>query len=377
MSASEPLLRQGNGLSRALTPVRPAPAPQPPAPSDIIGIAAHELRQPASVIYGLACTLKQMRGELTAELLDELVVRLHRQAERLVGVLDDTLDLNRINGASARVELVAVELSTVVDRALSAAAPPAGVHVSVAIVPGTDVIAEAPGLERLLVNLLVNAYHYGGPNIRVDGRPGPGGVQLTVADDGPGVPDTIVPHLFEPFWGERRGHGLGLAIVLGLAESFGGSVSYQSGHPSGAEFVVTLLGAREPHPDAGGGGAPSSAGPATVLIVDDEADIRWLLRVALEAAGYRVVEAAHGREALDAIRDQPPAVLLSDLMMPVMDGNELARRVRATPGQSGLPILVLSANPDGCTDADRVLRKPCDIGEVTRAVAELIRVGRR
>lgn len=358
---------------------RPVCAPRPADPDDTLAIAAHELRQPASVILGLSSTLMHLRGALSGEQLEEVIHRLHRQAERLVGVLEETLDLNRIRRAVHTPTLAPIDLATAVDQALAVAPPPAVTQVSVAILPGLEVLAEASGLERILVNLLSNAYRYGGPQVRVESQVVPAGVRLSVTDDGPGAPADLVPHLFEPYRGQPGGHGLGLSIVLALAESFGGTASYQPGESGGggAEFAVTLrteaLALAAPPTVKT---APQVREPATILVVDDEPDIRWLLRLALEAAGYRVSEAAHGEQALDAIRRQPPALLLSDLMMPVMDGNELSRQVRALPGSAGLPILVLSANPHLAKHADLVLRKPCDIGELTRAVAGLIEAAR-
>lgn len=346
-------------------------------PGEALGIAAHELRQPASVIYGLATTLVHQRAALSDEQLDEVLRRLHRQAERLVGVLDETLNLDRIRRATTAPVRSPVELATAIREALAVAAPPAGSRVGVAVPEGLAVLATPEGLERILVNLLANAYRYGGPCIRIEAELAPGGARVCVADDGPGVPEDLVAHLFEPFRAQPGGHGLGLSIVLALAESFGGWVRYRPGNP-GAAFEVTLRTEEEPGrfaaPDLRSP-APTDE-PATVLVVDDEADIRWLLRFALESAGYRVVEAAHGQEALDSVRDQPPALVVSDLMMPVMDGNELSRRLRAQPGGAELPILVLSANPDLARDADRVMRKPCNIGELTRAVGDLLHAGR-
>lgn len=363
---------------RVALPDDPLADPHDPLadPDDVLAIAAHELRQPASVIYGLSSTLVHLRGALSEEQLDEILRRLHRQAERLVSVLEDTLDLNRIRRAELTPTLSSIDLATAVDQALDVAPPPTGTHVSVTILPGLEVLAAAAGLERILVNLLSNAYRYGGPLVRVEGQPVPGGVRLSVADDGPGAPSDLVPHLFEPYRGQGGGHGLGLSIVLGLAESFGGTASYQPGDPArggGAEFAVMLRNGAMPLPvSPANEPGPLVREPATILVVDDEPDIRWLLRLALETAGYRVVEAAHGEQALKAISSEPPTLLLSDLMMPVMDGNELSRRVRALEGSAGLPILVLSANPQLARDADRVLRKPCNIGELIRTVGELI-----
>ncbi|HEU5001357.1 MAG TPA: hybrid sensor histidine kinase/response regulator [Actinomycetota bacterium] len=345
---------------------------RPAGLNEVLVIAAHELRQPAAVIYGLASTLCHQRATLTDEQLDEVVRRLHRQAERLVALLNETLDLDRIQRAEAPPELCTIELASAVERALTLAQPPPGVQVSVAIPSALHVLGTEPGLERVLVNLLSNAYRYGGSHVRIEGRSGHEGVQLRIQDDGPGVPAHLVQHLFQPFRAQPGGNGLGLAIVLALVESFGGTITYRQADPPGAEFDVTL------RPDTG---PPLSAGtcdtwavdePPTILVVDDEPDIRWLLRVALEAAGYRVVEAPDGQAALEAIRVRRPRLVVSDLMMPVMDGNELIHRIRAMPGCAALPIVALSANPHLARNANLAMAKPCLIGDLTRAVGTLL-----
>lgn len=368
---------RGQGApSPAAEAEQPDRAPRGLDPSEALAIAAHELRQPAGAIYGLAAMLANQRDALSGEEVDEVVARLHNQAERLVAVLDETLDLDRIRRTKAPPGLTTVDLASAVREALALVSPPEGVRVSVAIPEGLDVVATAPGLQRLLVNLLSNAYRYGGPRVCIKAAQSAELVRLCVADDGPGVPDDLVPHIFEPFRAQPGGHGLGLSIVLGLAESFGGSAAYLPANP-GAEFEVTLqAGTARSHLDGAHAAPPAAGDPATVLVVDDESDMRWLLRSALESAGYRVLEAAHGLAALEAIRDRHPALVVSDLMMPVMDGNELSRRLRAQPGGADLPILVLSANPDLARDADCIMRKPCNIAELTRAVGELIRAGR-
>jgi CheY-like chemotaxis protein len=110
----------------------------------------------------------------------------------------------------------------------------------------------------------------------------------------------------------------------------------------------------------------------TILIVDDEPDVLFLLRVTLETAGYRVREAAHGVEALAAIAESKPHLLVTDLMMPVMDGRELIRRVRSAPDTADLPIMVLSANPRTIHGADRVMHKPFQPMDLMRAIGELV-----
>jgi CheY-like chemotaxis protein len=97
---------------------------------------------------------------------------------------------------------------------------------------------------------------------------------------------------------------------------------------------------------------------ATILIVDDEADILFLLRMTLESAGYSVLEAVNGAEAFERMSTRRPDLVITDLMMPVMDGRELIRRLHETPSLQDVPIILVSANPNGTVGAQVILRKP-------------------
>lgn len=112
----------------------------------------------------------------------------------------------------------------------------------------------------------------------------------------------------------------------------------------------------------------------TVLVVDDEPDVLYLLRLTFESAGYEVREAAHGAAALECLDGNPlPLLVVADLMMPVMDGRELISRLRSDPHTAHVPILLLSANPNGTIGADAMVRKPfktTDLLETARILIE-------
>jgi CheY-like chemotaxis protein len=109
----------------------------------------------------------------------------------------------------------------------------------------------------------------------------------------------------------------------------------------------------------------------TVLVVDDEPDIRFLLAVTLQMAGYRVIEAAHGGAALEQVRRTRPRLVITDLMMPVMDGHELIEQLRADRDTAAIPIVLLSATAGTEPGADAVLTKPFDQDELVGLVGEL------
>jgi len=365
----------GNGVPGEERDIRSALADDDRTTEDlveILSVAAHELRTPATVILGLAATLVASRQMMNEQQVSEALVRVDRQARRMVGLLEDLLDVSRMQTRKLEVVLQPVDLAAAASAALNAAALPAGKHLTVNVPSGLMVVADPAGLERVIVNLLTNAYRYGGENITIEAGPARGSVHLVVTDDGPGVPEDLLPHLFKPFRAGPGGTGLGLSIVLGLIESFGGNVSYQRAQPQGAQFDVRLQNASQPGPEARTGYASASGERLTILIVDDEPDVLFLLRLTLETAGYEVEEAAHGGEALAAIRQHRPTAVVTDLMMPVMDGRELIRHVREEPETADLPVMLLSANPDHSSGADFVMRKPFNPRDLTRAIDDLV-----
>lgn len=112
--------------------------------------------------------------------------------------------------------------------------------------------------------------------------------------------------------------------------------------------------------------------PARILIVDDEPDTLFLLRVILERQGHEVVEAGHGAEALDRLAHAPVDMVITDLMMPVMDGRELVERLRADPATAEIPIMLASANPDVELAVDAMLVKPFPPRDVIASVEQLL-----
>ena len=112
---------------------------------------------------------------------------------------------------------------------------------------------------------------------------------------------------------------------------------------------------------------------STVMVVDDEPDLRYMLRVALEVAGYAVVEAAHGEAALELVRRSPPQIVLTDRMMPRMSGGELIERLRADEATKAIPIVIISGTQGVQGEADAMLGKPVDIDELLVLIDRLTR----
>jgi two-component system, OmpR family, sensor histidine kinase KdpD len=213
--------------------------------SDFLSIVSHELRTPITVIVGLAATLANRRDHLTEEQIDECLGQIRHQGERLGVLVADLLDLSQLDAGRFRVTLSSVELSRAVALAVEDAPPPNSSSVDVEVPADLWVVADSARLEQVLINLLTNAYRYGGSVIRLEAHDRSDHVLLTLSDDGEGVPEELVRNLFEKHsrGGNSESHtgfGLGLAIVRGLVEAFGGQVWYEPATPTGARFNVAL-----------------------------------------------------------------------------------------------------------------------------------------
>jgi PAS domain S-box-containing protein len=209
-----------------------------------IANASHELRTPLTTVSGYAEALAKRRRDLTPELFEEFLDTLGREGERVRHLIDSLLDLSRADQRRSPHRAQPVALADVTSRALEVAPPPDGSVVDVRVPASATGLADPEPLERAMINLLTNAYKYGGPQVWIEVTQRGKAVCLVVADDGSGVPQETIPQLFEPFsrgsGASGQGSGLGLAIARSLMESFGGQIGYEAGTPRGARFVLTL-----------------------------------------------------------------------------------------------------------------------------------------
>jgi PAS domain S-box-containing protein len=213
---------------------------------NFIANAAHELRTPVTAVLGSADLIARWR-KLPEDLLDECVMTLNRQTQRLSALVRNMLDLSRLQRRKSDIRLVTMDLEAVVGRVVEASPVPQGKTVTVSV-GSCMVLADPERLDQIVTNLLVNAYMYGGHRIEIGCERAGDTVFLTVADDGEGVPESLLPLLFEPFSrGDNtagiQGSGLGLTIVRMLAEAMGGEIWYDGSE--GTRFTVRLRSASE------------------------------------------------------------------------------------------------------------------------------------
>jgi signal transduction histidine kinase/ActR/RegA family two-component response regulator len=375
---------------------------------EFLATVSHELRTPLTSILGWSNML--LAGRLKGEAHDHALEIIHRNAQSQNQLISDLLDVSRIISGKLRLDLRTVELPAVIEAAVEATRPAAeakGVRLTTALDPHAGPInGDADRLQQVVWNLLTNAIKFTPEEgeVLVKLESANSRVEITVQDSGIGIPAEFLPHIFDRFRqadpGTNRIHGgmgLGLSIVRQLVELHGGTVKAESeGEGKGTTFTVSLpfvnfrrgSGRAERLPAGAVGhteiNCPASLQGLRVLAVDDEADTREMIRAVLEHCKMEVITAASASEALEAIVQLHPDVLLSDLGMPGEDGYALIAKVRALPAERGghIPAAALTAYVRA-EDRVKVLRsgfqlhvsKPLEPNELVAVVANL--AGRR
>jgi two-component system, chemotaxis family, CheB/CheR fusion protein len=373
---------------------------------EFLATVSHELRSPLNSILGWARMLSGKR--LDEEKSARAIKVIQNSANAQNQLIGDLLDVSRIITGKSRLEMRVVELPPIIEAAMDVVRPAADakkIRLISALDPTGPVSGDSDRLQQVVWNLLSNAVKFttvgGEITIRLE-RAG-ADAKLIVSDTGEGIDAGFLPFVFDRFRQfEGRparvhgGLGLGLAIVRHLVELHGGTVSAaSSGRGQGATFTVTLpLATRygESSKIAGGhlagdGESPQSHAPSPdhlhdlrVLVVDDEADARNLLGLMLTSYEAEVRECASAAEALQMLDEWLPDVLVADIGMPIEDGYELMRKVRARGPECGglVPALALTAYAR-VEDARRALEagyqahvpKPVAPDELATVVANL------
>jgi len=341
------------------------------AKSDFLSRMSHELRTPLNAILGFAQVLELDRKTPLVGAQQERVQRIQRAGWHLLTLINEVLELSRIEAGAMTVSLGSVDLAEVVRESIDLVAATAAardVAVGMQVEPQTPARARADAtrFKQALLNLLSNAIKYNREGGRVEvtlGRDG-NAVRLRVRDTGRGMTEAQRTQLFQPFNrlgledGGIEGTGIGLSITRRLVDMMGGRIDVTSEPGVGSEFSVWL-----PIDE----GRPSDAVPAqfpgamsdvqtvtaTVLYVEDNPLNLALMREVLALRpGICLLEAESGTEGLALALAERPDLALIDLHLPDMDGIELLRRLR-TQTENDLPCIVLSASarPDECERA--------------------------
>jgi PAS domain S-box-containing protein len=363
------------------------------AKDEFLAMLGHELRNPLSPIL-TALQLMKLRGGGGLEREREVI---ERQVGHLTRLVEDLLDVSRITRGKVAIKEEHVGVADVVAKGIEIASPllDQRTHVLEVEVPrNLRVRGDAVRLSQVMSNLITNAAKYTPPGGRITVRATDerGDVVIRVRDTGIGIATDVLPKVFDLFVQERQdidrsqgGLGLGLTIVRNLVERHGGTVSAHSDGPgTGSEFVVRLpradtraaLGATA---DLKAHSEPAIApGEAflRILVVDDSIDGAEMLAAALSAKGHKTEVAFDGPAALRVAATFRPAVVFLDIGLPVMDGYELAARLRDLPELNGVRLFALTgygqqSDRQKARDAgfDHHFTKPIDLDAIDAVLA--------
>jgi signal transduction histidine kinase len=358
----------------------------------VVGLS-HELRTPLNAVLGYAQILER-DGAVPPERRNGVRV-IRRSAEHLSGLIDGLLDISKIEAGRLQLYRNEIRIADFLDQLVEMVRPQAEAKGLAFAFEKRDPLPEVVAtdekrLRQILINLLSNAIKFtaaGTVGVAVAYRNQV--ASLSVTDTGPGVPAQDLKRIFEPF--ERGtdlaaralpGLGLGLTITKLLAELMGGEVTVASEPGRGSTFTVRLMLSAVAHPVAvrPARSVRGYAGPRrTVLVVDDDADHRALMRELLEPIGFTVLAAPDGPSALMLAAELQPDLFLLDIAMPGMDGWALAAALRA--GHREAAIVMLSANigelhPPGGERAfhDDTLGKPFDLAQLLDRLQALLKL---
>lgn len=354
---------------------------------------SHEVRTPLNGVLGVAQILARDARLLPDQ--QELVHALASAGRHLMAIVNDTLDLAKIDAGRLDLALQPFNPATTAEECLALMQPIAlDRRITLRMAPGVamprSLVGDQTRLQQILLNLLSNAVKFTpkGGVITLRTAMVSDGVRFEVSDTGPGVTPEQRHLLFKDFSqldpGVGQGTGLGLAICARLTAHMGGSLQYlpgEGGH--GSTFRLTLpwtaapAGTAEPEADAGE--TPASPERLRLLIVDDVKGNRMVLRAMLSIDGHEVTEARDGAEALGMLLRQRFDALLLDLHMPRMNGLELTERLRAMPGWTReVPVIGVSADAmpetlQACRAAGMniMLTKPIERDALTRELRRL------
>ncbi|WP_413231386.1 ATP-binding protein [Paraburkholderia domus] len=368
------------------------------AKSEFLANMSHELRTPLNGILGYAQIL--LRDGSQSERQRNAVEVIHRSGEHLLTLIDDTLDFARIEAGKLRIEMADVSLPGVLDAIrdiIGMKAEQKHLRFLCELAPdlGCAVRADERRLRQVLLNLLANAVRFtdaGWVSLQVTHAPS-GAVRFCVQDSGIGIPADKLGAIFRPFEQtgspERRagGAGLGLAISQQFVRAMGGEIRVESVVAHGSAFWFDLAPAVADTSTAPTDPAAPTAQRVTgytgprrkVLVIDDEPVNRAVVVEFLDQLGFDTLEAAGGHEGLAQALNGKPSLVMTDILMPDMDGLETTRRLRRLRGLGDIPIIVVSANPSWSDEkrsadagANAFLAKPVDFGRLQAHLADLL-----
>lgn len=393
------------------------------ARSRLFANVSHEFRTPLTLTMGPLDDLRAgMHGPLSPAIAEQVDLA-RRNAGRVLDLINEILALARAESGRETLHARRIDLGPFVTSVARTFLPlterKAIAYETQGPAEQVIVYADPDHLDRALSNLLSNAFKFtpDGGAVRVTVSSDDTTARIVVRDSGPGIPAEELNRIFDRFHraktaGTQPGTGIGLALARELVSLHGGSIAVESEEGFGSTFTVTLRKGRahltpEQIIDDGAAvavtprttplaitaespasGTPSETSDAdvdvtTVLVVDDNAEVRHYVKQHL-APRYRVLEAVNGEQGVETARRMLPDLVLSDVMMPGMDGYALCRALKSDPDTDFIPVILLTARAEaedrltGLTErADDYLTKPFDVRELLARIANIVALRRR
>ena len=353
------------------------------AKSTFLANMSHELRTPLNAIIGFSdlMRLEEPDGD-RRRVPAEWVEHIHTSGRHLLGLINDILDLAKVEAGRLDLRLGPLRVDTAVSELLTGLSPLIATKrlTVTSRLPEATALADRVRFRQIVENLLSNAIKFTpeGGSVTVSVSTTPDFVEVTVADTGVGIAPADQDRVFEEFQqvgddeGRRAGTGLGLALTKRLVEAHEGEIRLASAPGEGSSFTVRLPAAptiRTP--------ADPSGGPR-VLLIEDDPQSAELLQTQLAHAGYAVDLAVSGEAGLSSAGARPPDAILLDIALPGIDGLEVIRRLKADDRLAGIPVFFVSIIDDRqaglSLGADDYFVKPVDqaalLGALARTVAE-------
>ena len=370
------------------------------AKSEFLSSMSHELRTPLNSILGFAQLLERDRKNPLDPRQLERLSYVMRGGEHLLRLIDDVLDLAKIEAGGITVSLEPVDLSDVLAEVVHTLEPMAAraqIQISTQVPPTMPTVtADRTRTSQILMNYGSNAIKYGRPGGELTFRVEPkrAAVRVTVIDNGIGIPDAKRHKIFEPFQragqeaGPIEGTGIGLSISKRLAELMAGTVGFSSKDGAGSEFWVEIPVDRtismQPVPDQPSHRGPSSlatgaARHIVIYIEDNPSNIAFMRDLMTDLPSVELVTAPTAEIGIELVRSRLPKVVIMDINLPGMSGFDAVNHLRAWSETRDIPVIGLSAaalakDTLRAQDAgfDRYLTKPVKVTELTRALEDLL-----
>src|SRR5579862_3971974 len=352
---------------------------------------SHELRTPLNAVLGFSDLLTEERYGPLNERQQRYVKHIHTGGKHLLTLINDILDLSKIEAGRLQLAIDSVPLSTSFSEVIDTMRPLADKKSHMLVhraLPGLSVRADGTRLKQILMNLIGNAVKFTpeGGKIELAARRTGDFVRVEVRDSGPGIPPEEQQRIFDAFYRLRRsekaaeGTGLGLAITQRLVQLHGGELGVESevGHGSCFHFTLPVV----PTYVAEGPGAPEagagrSLAGSRILVVEDDSSAAQLLETQLTSAGYVVTVCREPQRALEMAAELQPSAITIDIVMKPINGWELLSNLKSDPRTAQIPVIVVTIVDQPSTGAllgaDEYIVKPVDkatlLGAVTRCLS--------